>query len=175
MTDTVVPAQVEGTGPALPPPPGQAPAAPVPVDNPKLPAPGVVDEKRKPIVPAWLRDRAEFDATTRHAAGRLGYASLYHGVRLPWYGLQLAKMSPRGACRFVAATGRWVWDREAAPLRAHAVRMEDADCSWPGCAATGSVCAAWSPSWPACSVPASPCGCTSWPRRSCGRSRPAGC
>ncbi|MEV5314270.1 cell division protein FtsK [Streptomyces sp. NPDC052610] len=127
MTDTVVPAQVEGTGPALPPPPGEAPAAPVPVDNPKLPAPGVVDEKRKPIVPPWLRDRAEFDATTRHAAGRLGYASLYHGVRLPWYGLQLARMAPRGACRFVAATGRWVWDREAAPLRAHAVRMEDAD------------------------------------------------
>jgi S-DNA-T family DNA segregation ATPase FtsK/SpoIIIE len=99
----------------------------VPVDNPKLPAPGVVDEKRKPILPAWVRDRTEFSTAARHTASRLGYATAYHGVRAPWYALQLAVMSPRGACRFVTATGRWVWDREAAPLRDHAVRTEDAD------------------------------------------------
>jgi S-DNA-T family DNA segregation ATPase FtsK/SpoIIIE len=98
----------------------------VPVDNPKLPAPGVTDEKRRPILPAWLKDRTEFATTSKHAAGRLGYASLYHGLRLPWYGIQLAAMAPRGACRLIADTNRWVWDREAAPLRAHAVREEDA-------------------------------------------------
>ncbi|MFF3911554.1 cell division protein FtsK [Streptomyces sp. NPDC001848] len=101
--------------------------SPVPVDNPKLPAPGVVEEKRKPILPAWLRDRTEFTTAAKHAGARLGYASLYHGVRLPWYGLQLAAMSPRGTCRFVASTNRWVWDREAAPLRDYAVRTEDVD------------------------------------------------
>jgi S-DNA-T family DNA segregation ATPase FtsK/SpoIIIE len=36
-------------------------------------------------------------------------------------------VSPRGACRFIASTNRWVWDREAAPLRDHAVRTEDVD------------------------------------------------
>ncbi len=34
-------------------------------------------------------------------------------------------MSPRGACRFIASTNRWLWDREAAPLRDYAVRQED--------------------------------------------------
>jgi S-DNA-T family DNA segregation ATPase FtsK/SpoIIIE len=36
-------------------------------------------------------------------------------------------MAPRGACRFVAETNRWLWDREAAPLRGHAVRTEDVE------------------------------------------------
>lgn len=101
--------------------------APVPVDNPLLPPPGVTTEKRKPILPPWLRYRDEFRAAASHTAARLGYASLYHGLRTPWYALQLAAMSPRGACRFVTATNRWVWDREAAPLRDHAVRTEDVD------------------------------------------------
>ncbi|MFI2714857.1 cell division protein FtsK [Streptomyces collinus] len=126
MTDTVVPATTDAPSTPVPAPSG-TPAPPVPVDNPKLPAPGVVDEKRKPILPEWLRDRTEFAAAARHTAGRLGYAAAYHGVRLPWYGLQLAAMSPRGACRFIAETNRWVWDREAAPLRDHAVRTEDVD------------------------------------------------
>jgi S-DNA-T family DNA segregation ATPase FtsK/SpoIIIE len=125
MTDTVIPANADAL--EAPAEQASAPAPLVPVDNPKLPAPGVVDEKRKPILPAWLKDRTEFVVTAKHAAGRAGYASLYHGLRLPWYGLQLAMMSPRGACRFVVSTNRWVWDREAAPLRDHAVRTEDAD------------------------------------------------
>ncbi|MGW4022844.1 cell division protein FtsK [Streptomyces sp. NPDC005009] len=126
MTDTVVPATTDAPSTPVPDDPG-TPAAPVPVDNPKLPAPGVVDEKRKPILPPWLRDRTEFTTAAAHTAGRLGYATAYHGVRLPWYALQLAAMSPRGACRFIASTNRWIWDREAAPLRDHAVRTEDVD------------------------------------------------
>jgi S-DNA-T family DNA segregation ATPase FtsK/SpoIIIE len=97
------------------------------VDNPKLPAPGVVDEKRRPILPAWLKDRTEFATAARHTTSRLGYAAAYHGLRAPLYAVQLAAMSPRGACRFVKDTSRWVWDREAAPLRDHAVRTEDVD------------------------------------------------
>jgi S-DNA-T family DNA segregation ATPase FtsK/SpoIIIE len=129
MTDTVVPATTEAPStpvPAVPEQPGTVPA-PVPVDNPKLPAPGVTDEKRKPILPAWLRDRTEFATAARHTSSRLGYAAAYHGVRAPWYAVQLAAMSPRGACRFIAGTNRWIWDREAAPLRDHAVRTEDVD------------------------------------------------
>jgi S-DNA-T family DNA segregation ATPase FtsK/SpoIIIE len=87
----------------------------------------VVDEKRKPILPAWLKDRTEFATAAKHTAARAGYASMYHGIRTPWYATQLAMMSPRGACRFVASTNRWLWDREAAPLRDYAVRTEDVD------------------------------------------------
>ncbi|MFP8885021.1 cell division protein FtsK [Streptomyces mangrovi] len=129
MTDaTVIPI----TSKTPPPPPEPEPddadeRRPVPVDDPGLPDPEVSSERRRPIVPAWLRSKPEFLAAAGHASGRAGYAAAYHGIRLPWYGAQLAAMAPRGAARLVRETGRWVWDREAAPLRAAAVRGEDFD------------------------------------------------
>ncbi|MEU8824520.1 cell division protein FtsK [Streptomyces sp. NPDC048636] len=104
-----------------------APAVAVPVDNPALPKPNVRTEKRKPVLAGWLTNRRGFTATARHTAANLGYAAMFHGVRLPVYAARLTLMSPRGACRFVASTGRWVWDREAAPLRDYAVRTEDVE------------------------------------------------
>ncbi|MFE1845787.1 cell division protein FtsK [Streptomyces sp. NPDC059515] len=104
-----------------------APAPPIPVDNPTLPAPGVTSEKRRPVVAPWLRSRRDFLATLERAAGHAGYAAAYHGLRAPWYATQLALMAPRGAARLVTETNRWVWDREAAPLRDHAVRQDDAE------------------------------------------------
>ncbi|MER6617064.1 cell division protein FtsK [Streptomyces xantholiticus] len=104
-----------------------APAGPVPVDNPALPDPKVSITKRKPVLAGWLTNRRDFAATAHHAGANVAYAALYHGVRLPVYAGRLALMSPRGACRFVASTNRWVWDREAAPLREFAVRTEDVE------------------------------------------------
>ncbi|MBM7091047.1 cell division protein FtsK [Streptomyces sp. S12] len=104
-----------------------APAPPIPVDNPTLPAPDVTSEKRRPVVAPWLRSRRDFLATLERAAGHAGYATAYHGLRAPWYATQLALMAPRGAARLVTETNRWVWDREAAPLRDHAVRQDDAE------------------------------------------------
>ncbi|MFJ1604163.1 cell division protein FtsK [Streptomyces sp. NPDC088253] len=129
MTDTFAPPT--DTPPSTPVPhvpeqPG-TPSTPVLVDNPKLPDPGVHTEKRQPIVPPWLKARSEFLTTTKHAADRAGYATMYHGVRAPWYATQLALMAPRGACRFIASTNRWLWDREAAPLRAYAVATDDVE------------------------------------------------
>lgn len=140
---------------------------PVAVDNPALPEPKVSVEKRKPVLAGWLTDRRDFTATARHAGANVGYSALFHGVRLPVYAGRLALMSPRGACRFIATTNRWIWDREAAPLRAAAVRAEDVEstCAWPGCARAGFGCAAWSPWSRPYSASASPCGFTSWPRR----------
>ncbi|GGZ44685.1 cell division protein FtsK [Streptomyces inusitatus] len=103
-------------------------AAPVVrVDNPALPEPGVRAEKRKPIMAGWLTSRKDFVATARHAGANAGYSVLFHGVRIPVYTARLSLMSPRGACRFVASVNRWVWDREAAPLRSMAVRTEDVE------------------------------------------------
>ncbi|WP_405671455.1 cell division protein FtsK [Streptomyces sp. NBC_01530] len=104
-----------------------APAAPVPVDNPKLPDPGVSTEKRRPIITPWLRSRRDFLATVERAAGHAWYATAFHGLRSPWYATQLTLMAPRGGARLVADTNRWVWDREAAPLRDFAVRTEDVE------------------------------------------------
>ncbi|MFJ8336033.1 cell division protein FtsK [Streptomyces sp. NPDC094437] len=113
--------------PADPPDDDATLTAPVAVDNPALPDPKVSVEKRKPVLAGWLTNRRDFTATASHAAANAGYAALYHGVRIPVYGARLAFMAPRGTCRFVAATNRWLWDREAAPLREFAVRSEDAE------------------------------------------------
>ncbi|MEU6339907.1 cell division protein FtsK [Streptomyces sp. NPDC046977] len=74
-----------------------------------------------------MTTRTGFLATTCHTGSRLGYATIYHGIRVPYYMARLTAMAPRGAMRLTSSTGRWVWDREAAPLRDWAVRTEDAD------------------------------------------------
>jgi S-DNA-T family DNA segregation ATPase FtsK/SpoIIIE len=102
-------------------------AAPRPVDNPNLPPTGVYSEKRRPILPAWVRSAGEFRNTAGPTASRTWYATRYHAVRTPWYSLQLGAMAPRGAARLLGKGRRWVWDIEAAPLRAAAVRTEDFD------------------------------------------------
>ncbi|MET7731231.1 cell division protein FtsK [Streptomyces sp. NPDC005402] len=104
-----------------------APAPVVPVDNPKLPDPGVTTEKRRPIIAPWLRSRRDLLATVERAAGHAWYATAYHGLRAPWYATQLALMAPRGTARLVTNTNRWIWDREAAPLRDFTVRQEDVE------------------------------------------------
>lgn len=111
--------------PSAAPVPDDETPVPVPVDNPALPDPGVTTEKRRPILTPWLRSRRDFAATVSRAAGHAWYATVYHGLRTPWYATQLTLMAPRGACRFAADTNRWLWDREAAPLRDFAVRQED--------------------------------------------------
>lgn len=121
MTDTIAPANAAPTEPATP------PAAAVAVDNPKLPAPGVTTEKRRPIIAPWLRSRRALTATVERAAGHAWYATTFHGLRTPWYAFQLGVMAPRGTARLVAGTNRWLWDREAAPLRDYAVRTEDVE------------------------------------------------
>ncbi|MFG3254952.1 cell division protein FtsK [Streptomyces sp. NPDC048172] len=127
MTDTAAPAPPLRAVPDPAPGPDETPAAPVAVDNPKLPDPKVRSEKRRPVLAGWLTNRRDFAATARHAGANLGYAALFHGVRTPMYAARLGVMAPRGACRLVASTGRWVWDSEAAPLRDFAVRNEDVE------------------------------------------------
>src|SRR5581483_3846321 len=98
----------------------------VPADPPDLPSPGITTERRRPIVPEWARNRADFVVTAKHTAGNIGYATAFHGIRTPYYAGRLSVAAPKGALRLVKATNRWVWDLEAAPLRAHAVKSENA-------------------------------------------------
>ncbi|MFE9003245.1 cell division protein FtsK [Streptomyces sp. NPDC007875] len=100
----------------------------VPVDNPNLPDPEQGGEVRRPILPAWAKDRDEFTTTAGHTADRAWYTIRYHAVRTlsGVYAARLAARAPVGAARFIKGTGRWIWDREAAPLRGAAVRDENA-------------------------------------------------
>jgi S-DNA-T family DNA segregation ATPase FtsK/SpoIIIE len=115
----------QDTVPAAAPVPDDETPVPVPVDNPALQVPDVTTETRRPIITPWLRSHRDFQATVSRAAGHAWYATVYHGLRAPWYAMQLTMMAPRGACRFAADTNRWLWDREAAPLRDFAVRQDD--------------------------------------------------
>ncbi|MGW0736335.1 cell division protein FtsK [Streptomyces sp. NPDC002851] len=103
-------------------------ARPTPVDPPTLTGTGVTVEKRRPILPSWLTNQRDFVATTSLAVNRGWYATRFHGLRIITgvYALRLASHAPRGTARFLKSTNAWVWDKEAAPLRAAAVRDEDA-------------------------------------------------
>jgi S-DNA-T family DNA segregation ATPase FtsK/SpoIIIE len=125
MTDTLTPPEVEpATAPRTDVEDKPAPVS-VPVDNPTLPGTGVTTVRKRPILPGWLRDRRDFRATAGRASRYAGYAAAFHAVRTPYYAVRLTAMAPRGAARLVDGTRRWVWDVEAAPLRAAAVRTED--------------------------------------------------
>ncbi|MEU9787798.1 cell division protein FtsK [Streptomyces phaeochromogenes] len=97
----------------------------VAVDRPDLPAPGITTYKRRPILPSWLTSKPGFVSTAQRATGNAFYATAFHGIRTPWYALQLTLNSPTGAARFVRDTNRWVWDAEGAPLRAYEVLHEN--------------------------------------------------
>ncbi|MEU1779257.1 cell division protein FtsK [Streptomyces abikoensis] len=96
-----------------------------PVDPPGLAKPGITTYKRKPILPNWLTSKPGFVSTTQRAASNAFYATVYHGIRAPWYTLQLGLNAPRGAARLIRETNRWVWDAEGAPLRAYEVYKEN--------------------------------------------------
>jgi S-DNA-T family DNA segregation ATPase FtsK/SpoIIIE len=122
------------SAPAVPDDPGDDAAPRVLVDDPSGPEPGKLAaawatraEHRRPVIPAWLRSRAELAASARWLAGYTGHIAAYHAVRLPKYGARLALRSPAGAVRVLVRTHRWVLDHEAHPLRQDAVRRNDPD------------------------------------------------
>lgn len=96
---------------------------PVPVDNPNTPSPGIFTEKRRPILASWLTTRRDFLAMAVHTSANVGYAALYHGLRVGCgvYACRLAARAPLGFGRTVTGLWRWIWDQEAAPLRGFAV------------------------------------------------------
>jgi S-DNA-T family DNA segregation ATPase FtsK/SpoIIIE len=103
----------------------------VPVDPPKQPqtiygtALAVREAQKRPIVPAWARNKDE----ARQLAGWLArfgaHVTLYHLTRLPKYAAKLAMRAPVGVLVALAGVLGWVFDREATPLRADAVHRGD--------------------------------------------------
>jgi S-DNA-T family DNA segregation ATPase FtsK/SpoIIIE len=109
--------------------PDEPPAA---VDPPRLPrtlkdtALAVRDADKRPIVPAWLRDRAEATSLAVWLARYSAHVAAYHATRLPKYAVKVAWWSPRGLVVVLGRVHRWVFDGEAAPLRVAAVARGDA-------------------------------------------------
>lgn len=110
----------------------------VPVDPPEPPRPDPVQTiyatalhartaDRRPIVPAYLRNRTEAHALAGWLARYGLHVTAYHATRAPLYALRLAWRSPRGAWVALVALLRWVFDAEGAPLRRDAVQRASAD------------------------------------------------
>jgi len=103
------------------------------VDSPEAQRParpglaGLRAAERRPILPAWLRSRAELAEVVRWAAGFAAHTSGYHLARSPVYAGRLAVRAPRGAARTLAGWLRWLFDLEAEPVRQGVVRAQDAD------------------------------------------------
>ncbi|MEV4893537.1 FtsK/SpoIIIE domain-containing protein [Nonomuraea sp. NPDC055795] len=88
---------------------------------------GRSQDKRRPILPAWVRSRRDFEAAARWWAGRIAYTSAYHVVRSPKYAAKTMWWAPRGLWVAVRGSWRWVSDAEQAPLRKQQVAKGDVD------------------------------------------------
>jgi S-DNA-T family DNA segregation ATPase FtsK/SpoIIIE len=101
---------------------------PTPVDPPVEPitiygtATRVRDADRRPIVPAWARNRDEARQLAAWLARYGLHVTGYHLTRTPKYAAKLAVYAPAGLLVTIAATWRWVFDDEGRPLRSNAVR-----------------------------------------------------
>ncbi|GAA1092051.1 cell division protein FtsK [Kitasatospora arboriphila] len=83
--------------------------------------------KRRPIIPAWARSKAELVSHARWLGGNAAHTAGYHAVRSPLYAGKLLARAPRGTARLVGGTFRWVTDAEGRPVRAASVRREDVE------------------------------------------------
>src|SRR6266545_790263 len=113
--------------------PDAAEAGRVLVDSPEAQRParpglsGLRAAQRRPILPAWLRSRAELGEACRWALGFAAHTSGYHLARGPVYAGRLAARAPRGSARVLAGWLRWLLDLEGEPVRQGVVRAQDAD------------------------------------------------
>ncbi|MDN5919687.1 MAG: cell division protein FtsK [Pseudonocardia sp.] len=112
---------------------GDGAGAVVPVDPD--PAPRTVygtalaarEADKRPIVPAWARNRDERRQLAEWLARYGAHATGYHLTRTPKYAGRLALRVPAGVGVALLGAVGWVFDREAAPLRVAAVARGSVD------------------------------------------------
>jgi DNA segregation ATPase FtsK/SpoIIIE, S-DNA-T family len=85
------------------------------------------DKARLPVLPDWMKLPDQRTAVRKWALRHYSTVVGYHAVRLPCvYTPKILWYAPRGAWRWSAAIGRWVFDTEGKSLRLAAVAAEDA-------------------------------------------------
>ncbi|MFI7145114.1 cell division protein FtsK [Nonomuraea sp. NPDC050022] len=80
---------------------------------------------RRPVVPLWLRSRAEALQTLGWLGNHYAHVAGYQAARTPMYVGRLAFRSPRGLARLVGGMLRWTFDLEGEPVRLAAVQKAD--------------------------------------------------
>ncbi|MEU4235246.1 FtsK/SpoIIIE domain-containing protein [Nonomuraea sp. NPDC026600] len=83
-------------------------------------------QERSPLVPVWLKSRADALQVLKWQAEHTGYVLAYHVLRTPKYAAKLAARSPAGACRLLVALVGWLFDLEGRPVRRAAATKEEA-------------------------------------------------
>lgn len=68
---------------------------------------GLADQRRPPIVPAWMRNGEQRRSVARQGASAAGYHTARHLTRTPKYVALAAWYAPRGAWRALAIPVRW--------------------------------------------------------------------
>ncbi|WFB08272.1 cell division protein FtsK [Streptomyces sp. LX-29] len=85
------------------------------------------DKARLPVLPDWVKLPDQRTAVRKWAIRHYSAVVGYHALRLPCiYTPKILFYSPRGAWRWSAAVGRWVFDAEGRSLRVAAVAAGDA-------------------------------------------------
>ncbi|MEU7839257.1 hypothetical protein AB0B64_60340, partial [Nonomuraea sp. NPDC049129] len=82
---------------------------------------------RQPLIPLWLRSRAEAIETLRWASLHYAHVASYQVLRAPLYAGRLTIRAPRGFVRLVGRLVRWTFDLEGEPVRVAAVQKSDYD------------------------------------------------
>lgn len=105
----------------------------VPVDQPRESGPvnliaelAARRQERSPLVPVWLRSRADALQVLKWQAEHTGYVLAYHTLRIPKYAAKLLARTPAGAWRLLVELVRWLFDLEGRPVRRAAVSKEEA-------------------------------------------------
>lgn len=96
-----------------------------PPDEPRGPQMGR-QQRRQPIVPAWLRGKKNMLATVRWVFNQAVYVVAFHALRLPKYVGKVAVYAPVGAVRMVTKVVRWAAAEEGNfALRQSAASRDD--------------------------------------------------
>ncbi|NYT93736.1 cell division protein FtsK [Salinispora sp. H7-4] len=85
--------------------------------RPRFSLAGFRSAERVPILPGWLRSRAEFAGNLTWAGGFAVHAAGYHALRVPKYAGRIVRRAPRGLGRLVGGYVRWLFDLEGEPVR----------------------------------------------------------
>ncbi|MFD1547141.1 FtsK/SpoIIIE domain-containing protein [Nonomuraea guangzhouensis] len=103
------------------------------VDQPHAPEPmdliaelAARRQERSPLIPVWLKSRADALQVLKWQAEHTGYVLAYHVLRGPKYAVKLAARSPAGAWRLLVELLRWLFDMEGRPVRRAAATKEEA-------------------------------------------------
>jgi len=87
----------------------------------------LVNARRMPVVPAWIRDDVTRRAAAKYAVRHVSHLAAFHGARSPKYLARTVAHSPRGLVRTGRRLTHWLADGEGAPLRSAAVAKGDHD------------------------------------------------